>query len=107
MFLNDTFDMYQSSPFTSNTNLALPEFVEIMFLDTSNFCKVSAEPLTTTTDCVNSDELRNALICFVSSTEPLSFVLKLNYIQYYFQSQLIQMCIVIVYQYLHNLSLHH
>ena len=70
--------MYQSSPFTSNTNLALPEFVEIMFLDTSNFCKVSAEPLTTTTDCVNSDELRYAFICFVSSTEPLSFVLKLR-----------------------------
>ena len=77
-FLKDTFDIYQSSPFISNTNLALPEFADIIFFDTSNFCNVSAEPLTVTMDCVNADELKNALICFDSSTEPLSFVLKLR-----------------------------
>ena len=46
------------------------------------------EPLTVTMDCVNAaDELKNALICFDSSTEPLSFVLKLKLYSILFPKQ--------------------
>ena len=78
-FLKDIFEMYQSSPVTSNTKFALPVFFDIMFWDISCFDWYIAEPLTVKKSCVKFEELKNALTdLFESSIEPLNRVLNSN-----------------------------
>ena len=50
-FLKDTFDIYQSSPFISNTNLALPEFADIIFFDNDSVIVSGLENI----DCLIDD----------------------------------------------------
>ena len=74
-FLNDTFEINQSVPFTSNTNFALPLFSAIIFCDTSCFDWYILEPLTVRKSCVKSEELKNARTLLSVSIEPLKRVL--------------------------------